>query len=69
MGNCSGVLKCSVATGKINFLTTDHTTTHRHNDELRNTFFKNYPCEIAALKNDNKSQSKQNESILIGRHE
>jgi len=29
VGNCIGVLKPSAATGKINVLTTNHTTTHR----------------------------------------
>jgi len=52
VGNCGGVLKRSAATGKINILTTN-CTTHRHNDELRNAFFKNNPGKIASLKNYN----------------
>jgi len=51
--NCSGVLKHSAATEKINVLTTSRTTTYRHNDELRNMFFKNNPGKIATLKNYN----------------
>jgi len=50
VGNCSGVLKLCAATGKINVLTTNRTTAHRHNDELRNMFFKNNPGKIASLK-------------------
>jgi len=36
---------------KINVLTPNRTTTHRHSDELRNLFFKNNPGKIASLKN------------------
>jgi len=61
VSNCSGVLKHSAATGKINILTTNRTTTHMHNDELRNRFFKNSPGKIASLR-------KQNERNLI-RHD
>jgi len=56
VGNCSGVLKRSAETGKINVLTTDRRTTHRHNDELRNMFFRNNPGKIVSLKNYYKSQ-------------
>jgi len=61
VGNCSGVLKRSSTTGKINVLTTNRTTTHKHNDKLRNMFFKNNPVKISSLKNYNGSQRKQNE--------
>jgi len=60
VGNCSEVLKRSAATGKIYALTANRTTTHRHNDELRNMFFKNNLGKIASLKNYNESQRKQN---------
>jgi len=56
VGNCSRVLIHSAATGKINVLTTNCTTTHRRNDELKNMFFKNNLGIIAPLKNYNKSQ-------------
>jgi len=49
------VLKHSAAIAKINVLTTNRTTTHRHNDELTNMFFKNNPGKIASLKNYNES--------------
>jgi len=65
VGNCSGVLKRSAATRKINVLTTSCTTTRRHNDELRNMFFKNNVGKITSLKNYKESQGKQNEPILI----
>jgi len=57
------MLKRSAATGKINVLTTNRTTTQRHNDELRNMFFKNNAGKIASLKNCNESQHKQYECI------
>jgi len=63
--NCSGVLKRSAAIGRINVLTTNRTTAHRHKDELRNMFFKNNSGKIASLKNYNESQRKQNDPILI----
>jgi len=44
---------------KINFLTTNHITTHRHNDELKNMFFKNNPGKIASLNNYKEFQVKQ----------
>jgi len=65
VSNCSRVLKCSAAVRKITILTTNHTTTHRHNDELRNMFLKNNSDKIAPLKNYNESQLKQNERILM----
>jgi len=68
VSNCSGVLKRSAATGKINVLTTSHTITHRRTDELGNMLFKNKTGKTASLMNYNKSQRKQNELILIRRH-
>jgi len=65
VSNCSGVLKRSAATGKISILTTYRTTIHRHNDELRNKFFRNNPHKIASLKNFDASQHKQNNHILV----
>jgi len=59
VGNCSGVLKRSATTGNINVLTTNHTTTHRRNDELRNMFFKNNPGKVASLKNYNEARRNQ----------
>jgi len=52
---------------KIHISTSNSTATHRHNDELRNMFFKGSPSKIASLKNYDESH-KQNEHILIWCH-